>query len=189
MLWEKRSPATPAVLKVGLDTWHALTSPDPRELALIMRSGTRALPLLARALHRHLRELPSSINGLSFTEELVLQLLAEGEMNLIHLWGRSTYERDPLPGQGDLQLRDRVLNMEGASARVYERRPGVDRNGEARPPWTDIFTITDLGHAVLKGETDFLSLRPPSRWVGGVQIGPGLPDWRWNEQLCDVVRR
>ena len=28
--------------------------------------------------------------------------------------------------------------MEGASARVYERRSAVDRNGEARPPWTDV---------------------------------------------------
>jgi hypothetical protein len=189
ILWAKRSPATPAALKIGLDSWRALISHDPRELALIMRSGTPALPLLARALHRHLRELPSSINGLSFTEELVLQLLAESEMNLVQLWGRSTYERDPLPGQGDLQVRDRVLNMEGASARVYERRPGVDRHGEARPPWTDVFTITDLGRAVLKGEVDFLSLRPPSRWVGGVQIGPGLPDWRWNEQIRDAVPR
>ncbi|HMN45693.1 MAG TPA: DUF1835 domain-containing protein [Povalibacter sp.] len=189
MLWAKRSQATPAALKLGLDTWRALISPDPRGLALIMRSGTRALPLLAKALHRHLRELPSSINGLSFTEELALQLLAEGEMNLIYLWGRSTYERDPLPGQGDLQLRDRVLNMEGASARVYERRPGVDRHGEARPPWTDVFTITDLGRAVLKGEVDFLSLQPPERWVGGVQVGPGLPDWRWNEESGDAACR
>jgi hypothetical protein len=189
MLWAQRSPATPAILKVGLDAWHALISPDPRTLALIMRSGTPALPLLARALHRHLRELPSSVNGLSFTEELVLQLLAEGEMNLSHLWGRATYERDPLPGQGDLQVRDRVLNMEGASARVYERRPGVDRNGAARPPWTDVFTITDLGRAVLRGEVDFTTLKPPARWVGGVQIGPGLPDWRWNEQTKDAIFR
>jgi hypothetical protein len=40
------------------------------------------LPLLAKALHRHLRELPSSMNGLSFTEEMALQLLAEDEINL-----------------------------------------------------------------------------------------------------------
>jgi hypothetical protein len=186
MLWTKRRPATPAALKLGLDTWRALISADPRELALIMRTGTPALPLLAKALHRHLCELPSNVNGLSFTEELVLQLLVEGEMNLSYLFGRST-ERDPLPGQGDLQVRDRVLNMEGASARVYERRPGVNRNGEARPPWTDVFTITDLGRAVSKGEVDFLSLCPPSRWVGGVQVGSTLPCWRWNERTKDAV--
>jgi hypothetical protein len=77
--------------------------------------------------------------------------------------------------------------MEGASARVYERCAGVDRHGGARPPWTDVLTITDLGRAVLNGKLDFLSLGPPNRWVGGVQIGAGLPDWRWNEQRKNAV--
>jgi hypothetical protein len=187
MLWTTRTLATPATLKLGTDAWRALVNPDPRALAAIMRSGTPVLPLLAKALHRHLRELPSSTNGLSFTEEMALQLLAEDESNLIRLYGRLTYEFDPLPGQGDLQMRDRVLHMEGASARVYQRRAGVGRNGEARPPWTDVLTITDLGRAVLKGDVDFLSLGPPKRWVGSVRIGPGMPDWRWNEQMKDAV--
>jgi hypothetical protein len=187
MLWTTRKPATPAALKLGLDAWRALVNPDPRALAAIMRSSTPALPLLANALHRHLRELPSSVNGLSFTEELAMQLLAEDDINLIRLIGRQVFERDPLPGQGDLNVRNRLMNMESASARVYERRSGVDRNGQARPPWTDVLTITDLGRAVLKGEVDFLSLRPASRWVGGVQIGTGLPDWRWNEQTKNAV--
>lgn len=186
MLWTTRKPATPAALKLGLDVWCALVAPDPRALAAIMRGGTPVLPLLAKALHRHLRELPSSMNGLSFTEQMALQLLAEGEMNLAHLYGRLTYELDPLPGQGDVQVRNRVLNMEGANERLYERRPGVARNGEARPPWTDVLTITDVGRAVLKGDIDLLSLRPPKRWVGGVQIGPGMPDWRWNEETKDA---
>lgn len=186
MLWTKRKPAAPAMLKLGLDAWHALVNPDPRRLAAIMRSGTAALPLLANALHRHLRELPSNVNGLSFTEEMSLQLLAEKEMNLAHVDGALTYERDPLPGQGDLQIRNRVLNME--STGVYKRRPGTARNGKARPPWTDVLKITDLGRAVLKGEVDFLSLRPPSRWVGGVEIGAGL-DWRWDEATRETVCR
>jgi hypothetical protein len=187
MLWTTRKLATPAILKLGLDAWRALVDPDPRALAAIMRSGTPVLPLLAKALHRHLRELPSSINGLSFTEQMALQLIAEGEINLARLDGRLTYELDPLPGQGDLQIRDRVLNIEAASDRLYERRPGVARNGEARPPWTDVLTITDLGRAVLSGDVDFLSLRPSKRWVGGVQIGPGMLDWRWDEEIKDAV--
>lgn len=187
MLWTTRKLATPATLKLGLDAWCALVNPNPRSLAAIMRSGTPGLPLLAKALHRHLRELPSSWNGLSFTEEMALQLLAKDEISLERIYGRLTYELDPLPGQGDLQLRDRVLNMEGASARVYERRPAVGRNSQARPPWTDVLTITELGRAVLKGDVDFLSLRAPTRWVGGVQIERGMPDWRWNEQMKDAV--
>jgi hypothetical protein len=75
MLWTTRKPATPEMLTLGLNAWRALTNPDPRALAAIMRSGTSVLPLLAKALHRHLRELPSSVNGLSFTEEMALQPL------------------------------------------------------------------------------------------------------------------
>jgi hypothetical protein len=182
LLWTTRKQATAAVLKLGLEAWRALVNPDPRALTTIMKSGTPELPLLANALHRHLRELPSTANGLSLTEELSLQQLAEGGINLIQLIGRLHFQRDPLPGQGDTNVRNRLLNMESATARVFERRPGVDPNGEARPPWTDVLTITDLGRAVLKGEVDFVSLVPPPRWVGGVQIGAGLPDWRWNEQ-------
>jgi hypothetical protein len=154
-----------------------------------MRTGTPALPLLATALHRHLRELPSSANGLSFTEEMALRLLAEEPHSLNRIFGRMTYAIDPLPGQGDFQIRDRVLGMEGADSRVFTRTPGVDREGNARPPWTDVLTITELGRRVLAGAVDFRSLHPPLRWVGGVQVGEGCPDWRWDEAQRDTVCR
>ena len=193
MLWTTRKPVSAAQLRLGLDAWRALANPDPRALAAIMRSDTPALPLLARALHRHLRELPSAANGLSLTEELALTLMAEplpnwgGTVTLGKIYSTMHWDTDPLPGQGDLHVRDRVLNMEGASARVFERRPGAGPDGESRPPWTDVLTITELGRAVLKGDTDFMSLGPPNRWVGGVEIGAGMADWRWNDKVRDAV--
>lgn len=154
-----------------------------------MRSGTPELPLLARALHRHLCELPSAVNGLSFTEEMALTLLAEQSESLIRMIGRMTYFIDPLPGQGDSQVRDRVLAMEGASSAVFTRSSGVDSEGKARSPWTDVLVITELGRAVLCGEVDFRSLNPPPRWVGGVEIAVSNVDWRWDEQFREAVRR
>jgi hypothetical protein len=77
--------------------------------------------------------------------------------------------------------------MERASAPVFTRRPGLDRNGQARPPWTDVLAITELGRAVLKAEVDFRSLEPAARWVGGAEIGAGNPDWRWDERLREVI--
>jgi hypothetical protein len=136
-----------------------------------MRGNTPALPLLAPALHRHLRELPSAANGLSLTEELALTLMAEpppdwgGSVNLGKIYRTLHRSLDPLPGQGDLHVRDRVLNMEGASARVFERRTGVGPDGKSQPPWTDLLSITELGRAVLKGDADFMSPTPPNRWV------------------------
>jgi hypothetical protein len=154
-----------------------------------MRSGTPALPLLGAALHRHLRELPSVENGLSLTEQLALNLLAEREGSLQEVFVALNQRLDPLPGQGDLQVRDCVLGMESASERVFTRRPGVDRNGKARPPWTDVLAITELGRAVLAGHIDFRSLKPGPRWVGGVEVGAANPDWRWDERTRDAVKR
>ena len=194
MLWTTRKPVGAAQLQLGLDAWRGLTNPDPRPLAAIMRSDTPALPLLAPALHRHLRELPSVVNGLSLTEELALTLMAKplprwgGVVNLANIYSTMHWDSDPLPGQGDFHVRARVLNMEGASAGVFERCTGVGPDGKSRPPWTDILRITDLGREVLRGDVDFMSLTPPSRWVGGAQIGAGMPDWRWNDKAKDAVR-
>jgi hypothetical protein len=111
-----------------------------------------------------------------------------GSVNLGKIYRTLHRSLDPLPGQGDLHVRDRVLNMEGASARVFERRTGVGPDGKSQPPWTDLLSITELGRAVLKGDADFMSLTPPNRWVGGVQIGAGMPDWRWNDKARSAVR-
>ncbi len=190
VLWHARRPATAEQLQLGHDAWRALASPDPRALAAIMRTGTPALPLLAPALHRHLRELPSSTNGLSLTEEMALTLLDQEPQSLDRMFGRMSYVLDPLPGQGDLQMRDRVLDMEHAREPVFTRVAGVDTEGRSRPPWTDVLTITELGRGVLRGDVDFRVLEPPARWVGGVQIGSGRLDWRWNERPRDArVRR
>jgi len=189
MLWTRRKPTSVAQLQLGRAAWLCLADPDPRPLAAIARSDSPALPLLARALHRHLQELPSTINGLSLTEQLALTLLALEPHSLNRMYWTMVYSTDPLPGQGDWTVRCRVLDMEHADSRVYTRSPGVDHEGRARSPWTDVFEITELGRAVLRGEVDFRSLNPPPRWVGGVEIGAGRVDWRWNEQLRDPVRQ
>jgi hypothetical protein len=188
LLWAERRVAAGAQLEAGLAAWRALASPDPRALAALARGGTPALPLLAPALLRHLAELPAVGTGLSLTERMALELLAERPRSLHELFVRMTHDVDPLPGQGDLQMRDRVLGMEGARERVFVRRPGVDGVGRARSPWTDVFEIAALGRAVLRGEADFRALEPPARWVGGVCVEPGLPVWRWDEVRRDVVR-
>jgi hypothetical protein len=189
MLWPTREPASPAILRLGLAAWRALASADPRSLAVIMRSGTPDLPLLAPALHRHLRELPSASNGLSLTQQMALEMLATGERSLFRMFGAMNYHLDPLPGQGDSQMRDRVLAMEQCSEPLFTRRPGLDLDGYARPPWTDVLTITAAGRAVLAGERDFQSMRPRLRWVGGVRIGANQPDWRWDESRREVALR
>jgi hypothetical protein len=108
-------------------------------------------------------------------------------VNLRKIYWTMHWVTDPLPGQGDGHWLRRVFDMEAASARVFTRSPSVDREGKSSPPATDVVVITELGRSVLRGEADFRSLNPPTRWVGGVEIGAGLRDWRWNERIKDAV--
>ena len=189
LLWSTRQSATPQQHALGLDAWRALADPDPRALAALMRTDTPALPLLALALRRHLAELPSVINGLSLTQQMALALIAEQARTLNDVFVLITYQIDPLPGQGDLQLRDRVLAMEAPAGALFTRTPGSDRDGRASPPWTDVLTITPLGRDVLANRVDFRTLTPAPRWVGGTHVAGGEPDWRWDPHTDDARLR
>jgi hypothetical protein len=52
-----------------------------------------------------------------------------------------------------------------------------------------LLAITELGQKILNGDVDFRSLQPAPRWVGGVEVCAGNPDWRWNEQQKSSIRR
>lgn len=187
LLWTQRQRVDEAQLKLGLEAWRALASPDPRALAALARSGTPELPLLAPALQRHLAELPAVDTGLSLTEHMALSLLAERPHTLDELFAAMTQRLDPLPGQGDWQARERILAMEAAREPLFVRSSTAGNDGVARPPWTDMLAITALGREVLRGAVDFRSLAPPARWVGGVRIEPDLPVWRWDSARRDVA--
>jgi hypothetical protein len=184
LLWLSRKPVTQAQLALGNNAWNALASDDPRPLAALARSGTPALPIMAPALHRHLRELPSVENGLSLTEQLVLQILSERDtFTLNQVWQLLQTEREPLPWMGDLCLIHLIEQMHQASEPIFTRIPAAP----GQTSFAQQLSITDTGRSVLRGERDWHALRPPSRWVGGVRIQPGAASWRWDETTRDAV--
>jgi hypothetical protein len=181
LLWSQRRAVTTEQLDLGAEAWRALSSDDPRMLAAIMRTGTSALPLLAPALHRHLRELPSVENGLSLTEQLILEILAEQSMDMAHAFVSLRDEREQLPWLGDWGF-DHIVECMWRSSSAL-----IERTKDANCWMLDRLAITDRGRAVLSGTTDWLSLAPPARWVGGVRIEPGGRNWRWDEARREVV--
>ena len=94
-LWDNaRVPLTPAHATLGRRVWPALRNPDPRGLLAIAKEGTEPVPFMANALLRHLRELPSTVNGLGLTQQLGLQIIAdEGPVNAGRVFGRLTTVR------------------------------------------------------------------------------------------------
>jgi hypothetical protein len=47
--------------------------------------------------------------------------------------------------------------------------------------------LTETGHQVLAGELDHVALNRPERWIGGVHLRAGGPDWRYDDRLETLV--
>ena len=124
----------------------------------------------------------ASANGLSLTQSLLLQVLSREPATVGDLWRISQAELEPLPFLGDTMFLRILDEMGRAKPAVYERSV-LD---PARP-FSDRLALTETGRKVLRGETDWLSLHPPVRWVGGVRIDPAAPTWRWNDTTEDVT--
>jgi hypothetical protein len=170
LLWDTRKPVTSRQTLEGRKVWTLLRQPDPTPLAVFAANGPGALPYLARAVRRHCQELPWIGDGLSLTERIILELLAERSRTIGEVFRDLTRDREPLPWLGDLMLVSIVRAMRRASQSVFDTE---DQR----------LTITPLGLSVLAGEVDWLSLNPPERWLGGVRISPGEPSWRWDDGL------
>lgn len=184
LLWQQRKTVSAAQIRFGLGTWNAFRAPDPRPLAELVRKGTPLLPDMAAALHRHLQELPSVKSGLGLTQQLLLETLVDsGPILAGKLVGLVMHQRDPLPGLGDLS-HDQILR---GLTKLPE--PLVLRErGHARTEWhLDTVAITEHGRAVLAGKSDWLALPVAERWVGGVKIAPGQPNWHWDERTRDLT--
>ena len=178
LLWEERTAVSQAVLREGQAVWAMLRASDPQQLAETAKAGTPALPQLGRAVQRHCQEFPATRNGLGLTEHLILEILAEQPRTIGEMYSKLMLEREPLPWLADLMIRFIVESMKRVTEPVFT---GTFGSGDRHWP-KETLTITPLGRAVLAGEIDFLTLRPPPRWLGGVLIPSAGPCWRWDEK-------
>jgi hypothetical protein len=186
LLWGERVPVSDESLRAGRCVWRLLRAPDPRPLADLARAGVAELPQLAGAMRRHCQELPWTRTGLSLTERLILLLLAEAPRTVGQTFQRLMMDREPLPWLSDLLFRFIVESMKRVEQPVFTAT--ID-GGDDQPWPKEHLTITPLGRAVLAGEVDWLSLRPPARWLGGVSIPGTAPCWRWDEDTASAVQR
>jgi hypothetical protein len=181
-LWPSRAPVTQAQIAIGQAIWTALRQPDPAALQTIAQSGTPALPIAARALWRHLQELPGAADGLSLTQRIILMILSEGPQSIGRIFAAMVQGREPLVWMGDLGMLRTIERMALTDPPVLTIDPG-------EKPFPRLATITETGRQVLTGTTDYLSLRPAERSVGGVRIKAGQSAWRFDEAKRHVVRR
>jgi hypothetical protein len=170
-------PVTLEQYALGTTVWRALRDPEPTGLCAVAKEGTPSLPAMGPAIERYLREYPSWTDGLSLTERLCLECLAEGAKSPARLFG-DVQRRDPLPFLGDAMF---WPILEGLSVAAH---PAIGDITDIRTP----VAITQFGRRLIAGRTDWVANNGIDRWHGGVHLaGKRLP-WRWDDAERTVVR-
>jgi hypothetical protein len=163
------APLSPQQLREGAEAWAAFAAPDPRGLDALSRRPL-ALPFLAAALRRHLRDLPWTTGGLAETERRVLVAVRDGAADEAAAF-RAFRAADPLFHPTDLIIRDVVRRLRAGPEPLLA--PDGDR-----------LALTDRGRAVLAGRERH---HPAPRALGGAEIGGAAPPWRWDAERDAVV--
>jgi hypothetical protein len=172
-LWPQRVAVDDALLELGARVFDALAQPDPMALHQLAL-GTPTLPAMGAALGRHLRELPWTRDGLSLTERQTLTAIGDDECSGGGLF-RANHIADPLPFLGDTMYAAVLRDLASGPAPALT----VD---DASAPWPQRrYRATDVGRDVLAGDTDWIAVARPDRWIGGVHVCDGHAPWRWDD--------
>ncbi len=140
--------------------------PDPQPFAALRSPDPRAW-LEVTTFQRLLEDLPDVRTGLTRTERQILEALRAHSRNRYELFKAVAEHEDP-PWLSDVP----VFALAGDLA------PLVSFSGGR-------YELTPEGLAVLDGDAP----RPPiDRWLGGVHLGPGQPDWAWDPDARRPVR-
>jgi hypothetical protein len=141
--------------------------PDPVAFAALRSPDPRAWEAVP-GFERLLEELPDARTGLTRLERQILEALRESPLAPGGLFLAATAREDP-PWVGDTAVFALAADLDPLVART---------NGH--------YELMPAGVAVLAGDAP----RPPvDRWLGGVHLGPGRPDWAWDAAARRAIRR
>jgi hypothetical protein len=190
---DARSPVTEEQLQLAQRAWQAFGSDDPQAIVRLLREDTSALPYLAPALRRHLEEFPSVESGLSRSEREALTAIEEGHATPVAAFLEVAKKQESI-FLGDVIFfwyLERLSGKKNALVTWDDGTPIVAPTARnSREFVKRQLTLTPLGREVLAGDRDWQTINPRSRWLGGVEIAPGRPGWRWHagERMVVNVR-
>src|SRR4051812_23719076 len=187
---EARPSVTPEQLALAKRAWSDFGSADPTRIERLVQEPTSALPYLARALRRHLEEFPSTVNGLSRSEQEALTAISEGHITPVAAFLEVAKKQESI-FLGDLVFFSYLERLSGKDNPLVTWRDGkpvaAPTPAESRDFVKGELMLTPLGRDVLAGKKDWQSINTESRWLGGVEIVPPAP-WRWNPDSRRLVR-
>ena len=182
----KRPRVTPEQFALAQRAWKAFGSNDPTAISRLLAENTSALPYLAGALRRHLEEFPAVGNGLSRSEREALTAIDEGHATPVAAFLEVAKKQESI-FLGDIVFYWFLERLSGSrktalltwknGSPVVAPTPKTARSfvkGELK--------LTTLGYKVLGGDTDWQTINTEARWLGGVEVRPGEPGWRWDAE-------
>lgn len=166
-------PVSREELELGRKAWQAYSSPDPEEHLRLLGEDTAALPYLRDAFEAHLARLPSVRNGAGIVEQTVLDLVAEGCVRPLDLFGQAG-SRLRLLGMGDLEFWRHLEAMTAApqpllSVRGISSFPDFGRPDPSPLREAEV-SFTELGRKVKAGDADWMAFRNTDWWYGGLHM-------------------
>ncbi|HYN80815.1 MAG TPA: DUF1835 domain-containing protein [Gemmatimonadaceae bacterium] len=191
VLLEERKPVMPEMLSLGQAAWRAFTSPDPTDIVALLEVGTADLQFLEGAMWRLLEELPSTRNGLSRSEQQLLEGLSEGNSRFEETF-RYAGEREERIYCGDSSAASYIERLSrGATPLVVypsgERVTAPQTEAQARQFRDAELVLTDAARGVLAGKQDWIELGGTDRWLGGVHLDGSNARWRWDGDSRRVI--
>jgi len=179
----KRPPVRKEQLDLAQRAWKAFGSNDPTSIEKLLNESTSALPYLARALTRELEEFPSTINGLSRSEREALTAIQEGHTTPVAAFLEVAKKQESI-FLGDLIFYSYLERLSGRDNPLVTLKDGspviAPSSNVSRDFVESELVLTPLGRDVLAGNKDWQTINKKSRWLGGVEIVPGIDGWRWD---------
>ncbi|EGR3353449.1 DUF1835 domain-containing protein [Vibrio parahaemolyticus] len=179
--WQHRKPVTSKLGSQAKLCWQALISPTPQSvIELLAQHDLDCLPNIKPAMKRHLQELPHSESGLSFTQQLALETLAEHSTPItVKDWFEEYQEKEPLPTLGDVMFYALLLPL------TRSDKPLFCIDSLQKNWWEQQVCITEHAQACLEGSQPITQ----NYWVGGIQVQESNL-WVWDHnQLSSLSHK
>ncbi|ASQ46064.1 DUF1835 domain-containing protein [Legionella clemsonensis] len=163
-LFPCRQKITEAQLKLATQLWKAFTAPEPLQLFKLTKSDLSDLPFMKKALLRYFREFPSTHNGLTWTEQYILDSITAETNTIVELFRQLPFrEEEYFLGMGDITFKQLIIQLAEAENPLIKIKQ-IKGNDDAE------LELTALGDQVAQGDADWIAINGIDCWRGGVHL-------------------
>ena len=152
-------------LLLAQKAWLAFTEPTPMAWFKLLYEDLHLFPFLRDAVIRMLEEYPNTRNGLSRSEYQALLAISKGITHPNKIF-QNCQNNEKQKFMGNVIFWKILDNF------IENRLISSQENGQ-------VLHITLLGQQILKGEINYLHIKPIRRWIGGTKLTNDNV-WCWN---------